>query len=326
MRNIVRGCAILILIACAVSIAACGSDRTTGKKSSGDPSPEPSPAAPATPSSSQSSSAVSFIAFGDWGDESDEQVDVADAIGRYCVDEACDFIVTLGDNFQDEGVTSTDDPLWQTIYRDVYGDLDIPFYATLGNHDVEGNVQAEIDYSDVDSSWHMDGEDYSFARPEDSGEPVIEFFIINAGDDEYQQGEEAWLEDALAASSATWKILVMHKPILSNGDEHGDTSLENGERLIEDICGKIDLVLSGHDHIFSYLVGKNQNFDVDCDVEQLVIGTGGGDPYDFDPDDARAVKTGAFSGFGWFEAKADSLLFRMIDTNDDVFYTNTWEK
>jgi hypothetical protein len=162
--------------------------------------------------------------------------------------------------------------------------------------------------------------------PAGSTTPVAEYFIINSGDDEYDAAEETWLEGALAASTATWKFLISHKPILSNGGEHGDTSMSNGENLINDICGKIDIVLSGHDHIFSYLTGKSTEFDADCTIKQLVIGTGGSDTYTFNASDPRAIKTASINGFGWFEATANQLNFKMIKSDGTVFYETTWSK
>lgn len=267
---------------------------------------------------------VAFIAFGDFGDESDGQMDVARAMKKYCAENKCDFVVTLGDNFQDAGVESVNDPLWKSTYRDVYSDVGLPFYASLGNHDVKGSISAQIEYSKVDSSWHMDGEYYSLKRPPASETPTVEFFIINTGNNSYDRDERSWLKKIISESKARWKILISHKPIISNGDVHGDNEIEDGDDLISDICKKVDLVLSGHDHIFSHLKGKSREFHVGCEVEQLVIGTGGGYQYGFDSDDARAIKSGAFSGFGWFEAKQTSLLFKMIDKNGKLFYTKEW--
>ena len=45
------------------------------------------------------------------------------------------FVVLLGDNFYEDGVASVDDPQWQTKFEDPYANIDLPFYAVLGNHD-----------------------------------------------------------------------------------------------------------------------------------------------------------------------------------------------
>lgn len=268
---------------------------------------------------------VSFVSFGDWGDGSTRQRAVANAIGTYCWNWRCEFVVTLGDNFYQRGVEDVKDSLWKKRYRDVYGRLNLPFYASLGNHDVMGNMQAQIDYSTIDTSWHMPAEYYSFAFPKDSQTPVVEVFVINTGDFEFQGDEEAWLSDAIAGSHATWKLLAMHMPIISNAYEN-DNYIVNGDRLISNICGKVDLVLGGHVHIFSHLSGKNRNYDESCVLEQLVIGTGGSGTFDFDPSDPRAHASASINGFGWFQATHGELLFRMIDKDNDVFYETSWHK
>jgi 3',5'-cyclic AMP phosphodiesterase CpdA len=65
-------------------------------------------------------------------------------------------------------------------------------------------------------------------------------------------GEEAtaqlaWLDEALPASSARWKVAILHHPVYSSG-RHG-----SGQRLREVleprlVAGGIDVVFTGHDH------------------------------------------------------------------------------
>src|SRR5436190_6059152 len=93
---------------------------------------------------------VQFFAMGDWGSGSSNESDVAHAAGSFCASETCDFGLFLGDNFYDVGVSGVDDPQWKSKFEDVYSDpsfASLPFFAVLGNHDHEGNAQAEIDYT-----------------------------------------------------------------------------------------------------------------------------------------------------------------------------------
>ncbi len=259
---------------------------------------------------------ASFVAFGDWGSGDENQEAVAAAIGGYCGIQPCEFVLTLGDNFYDEGVESVDDPLWEEVYRDVYGSLGLPFYAVLGNHDTKGNIQAQIDYSEVDSSWHMPAAYYSFARP--SSSPFVEFFVLNS--DDLDQDQRIWLGRTLSESQAAWKILVMHHPVYSNGN-HGDDDAGNNEDLLPIICNRIDLVVSGHDHNFAYLRSDEDG----CSIEQLVIGTGGAGLRDVDEEDLRVVATGSFYGFGWFQVTPTTVTFRMIKTDGQEFYSTSFQ-
>ncbi|MDP3793224.1 MAG: metallophosphoesterase, partial [Candidatus Uhrbacteria bacterium] len=208
---------------------------------------------------------IAFITFGDWGAGTDGQRAVAKAAQQYCAQTPCEFVLTLGDNFYELGVRSTKDAKWRLFYRDIYKDLNLPFYAVLGNHDEYGNIQAQMDYAKIDNSWHMPGPYYSIPLPEGSDRPVLEIFVINNGDDLFQPDEKAWLTAALAKSRARWKILAMHKPMISNAPRGDDTSHIN-DPLTPVICGKVDLILSGHDHIFSHLKGHWNK----CAIDQLI--------------------------------------------------------
>lgn len=289
-----------------------GSGDGGGGSSSGSTSESPPPP-PGT--------GVSFLAFGDWGTGGDDQQEVASAIGSYCSRESCEFVLTLGDNFYSDGVESITDEQWQEKYREIYGSLGLPFYASLGNHDNNGDIQAQIDYSGIDSTWHMPAEEYSFVWPEGSSDPIIEVFVFNSDYPHFRDAEtQSWLREAIAASRATWKVLAMHHPIYSNGN-HGDDNQENNEFLIPIICNQIDLVVSGHDHNFEYLRSSEDG----CPIEQLVIGTGGAGLRDIDPD-ARSISAAKIHGFGWFQATSSQIVFRMIETDGTTFYSTTWEK
>lgn len=264
---------------------------------------------------------VSFLSFGDWGSGTTDQRAVADAAAKYCKAQPCEFVLTLGDNFYQFGVGSTRDRKWQTYYKDVYKNLNLPFYAVIGNHDERGSIRAQIDYGKIDPMWRMPGEYYSIKVPDAAATPIIEIFVINNGDDEFQPAEKAWLEKALSQSKATWKVLALHMPVISNG-HHGDNPSGINDTLVPVICGKVNLVLSGHDHSFSRLRGPWGA----CTIDQLIIGTGGKDLRPVNTHDSRVISTGSFYGFGWFSATPDSLTFRMIKTDGSVYYEHSWKK
>lgn len=264
---------------------------------------------------------IAFITFGDWGSGTADQKAVAKAAQQYCATSPCEFVLVLGDNFYESGVRSTRDPKWKLLYQDIYKPLNLPFYAILGNHDERGNVQAQIDYGRQDTSWHMPGRFYSVSFPQNSDTPIVEIFVINNGDDQLETDEKSWLDAALAKSRARWKILALHKPIISNG-KHGDDSGDINDALVPIICGKIDLAISGHDHNFAYLKGPWGK----CPITQLVVGTGGKEVRPVKTDDPRVIATGSFFGFGWLSASEKELQLRMIKTDGSLFYETTWKK
>lgn len=267
---------------------------------------------------------AAFITFGDWGYGTQDQRAVADAATRYCKQQPCEFVLTLGDNFYNFGVWTTRDFKWKSYYKDIYKDLNLPFYAAIGNHDERGRIQAQIDYHKVDPSWNMPGPYYSIkipSAPSAARNPVVEIFVINNGDDEFQPDEKLWLEKALKASTATWRILALHKPIISNGSR-GDDSSGINDQLVPVICGKIDIVLSGHDHFFSHLRGPWKG----CMQDQLIVGTGGKSLRRVTTEDPRTLSAGSFYGFGWISATPKMLTFKMIKTDGTAYYETSWKK
>src|SRR5688500_17980527 len=58
-----------------------------------------------------------FLVFGDWGTGTQQQKDVAEALARYAQAHAAvapaQFVVSVGDNFYESGVSGVDDPQWR---------------------------------------------------------------------------------------------------------------------------------------------------------------------------------------------------------------------
>ena len=207
---------------------------------------------------------VSFVAFGDWGTGSVYQWLVAQRIKNFCEVEPCDFVMTLGDNFYETGVSGTDDPQWEKKFKRFYGRLKIPFYASLGSHDMGGNVAAQIDYSNLSEMWRMPAEEYIISRLDRHHDPLIDLFVVNSWN--FTSEAEEWLGESIIASQASWKILVMNAPLISNATR-GEDDAGIGERLLPIICNKVQLILSGHDHLFSHLRDEIDG----CSVEQIIL-------------------------------------------------------
>mmetsp|Transcript_72565 Transcript_72565/g.206654 ORF Transcript_72565/g.206654 Transcript_72565/m.206654 type:complete len:347 (+) Transcript_72565:211-1251(+) len=93
-----------------------------------------------------------FMSIGDWGDT--EAKNVASIMGEY----SPEFILALGDNMYDNGVTSVDDPLFKELFEDQFtaDSLQVPWYVCAGNHDYYGGdagIDAEMAYSDKSDRW-----------------------------------------------------------------------------------------------------------------------------------------------------------------------------
>ena len=100
------------------------------------------------------------------------QMDVARAMGKYsaALTPKPSFVVALGDNFYTEGVQSSTDSLWTSLWKDVYlgfEALNIPWYPVFGNHDYgygSKGVQAQInryrEHTD-DDEWMFEATNYT---------------------------------------------------------------------------------------------------------------------------------------------------------------------
>lgn len=67
---------------------------------------------------------VRFLVLGDFGEHgSDQQRPVAESLGRVATYFGpLDFVLTVGDNIYDHGITDVKDPLWKRNLNDIYTD------------------------------------------------------------------------------------------------------------------------------------------------------------------------------------------------------------
>jgi hypothetical protein len=256
---------------------------------------------------------VRVVAFGDFGDGSWGQMRVARAIARLDRRQPLDFGLTLGDNFYPKGLEELSDPRWQRDWEGLYGRLGIRFYATLGNHDhyTERGVETEIQRSLRSASWCLPKPYYTFtAGP-------VQFFALDTNPimkrEPSSQEQLEWLDRALAASSARWKVVYGHHPIFSTGLD-GNMKTMIGAVLPVLKRRGADVYLAGHEHVMEYL-------KPDGDLSFFVAGAGGhavrrlGE----DGDGRRLWAAGKTPGFLVLEAEAGggSLQMSFFDAGND---------
>ncbi|MEK6478233.1 tartrate-resistant acid phosphatase type 5 family protein [Catalinimonas sp. 4WD22] len=208
---------------------------------------------------------LGFLIIGDWGREgSAEQYATAAELARQAEYKQADFIISTGDNFYDNGVESTRDPLWQISYERVYHQpaLQIPWYCILGNHDYRQSTSAQILYTRQSKRWHMPSRYYSeYMKVSENSDVHFIFTDTTPFIGEYWETEDhpevlmqkpeeqlIWLEQTLAESKAKWKIVVGHHPVFSSSPMHGDTEelVTHFLPLFEEYG--VDAYLCGHEH------------------------------------------------------------------------------
>jgi tartrate-resistant acid phosphatase type 5 len=276
---------------------------------------------------------LNFIVFGDWGRNGElDQLYVATQMGIAAGEMQAKFIISVGDNFYENGVSSVNDPQWQSSFESVYTapSLQVPWWVALGNHDYRGDCDAQIAYARVNRRWNMPARYFIRTERIDAG-TTVDFFYLDttpmvksyrheAGYREHVRTQDtdkqlAWFKAALAASTAPWKIVIGHHPIYSGGGifGHGDTP-----ELIENILpllapNKVQAYFNGHDHNLQHLQAGTVNmFDSGAGSKVRPV---------FDTKYTKFAE--ARSGFTAVALQADKMDLQMIDDAGKVLYTTS---
>jgi predicted MPP superfamily phosphohydrolase len=205
-----------------------------------------------------------FLAIGDWGRNGEErQSETAEQMGEWARSHPNDFVISVGDNFYPEGVASDRDPLFHYSFENIYTahSLHCDWYVVLGNHDWEGNTDAQISYSKVSRRWNMPALYYTREFKLKQGKVLFVMidtdpFLFDAKND-YTDKQLKWINETLknAGSDVKWKIVVGHHPTYTVGPRitNYDTVTMRAKltKTLED--NKVDIYLSGHDHSLQHL-------------------------------------------------------------------------
>lgn len=226
----------------------------------------------ADPKCASEAPCMRFYVVGDTGWQNEDKVSVITSMVEKARVDPPGFVLMLGDNFYRSGVTSVRDEQWLTHFERSFAapELAVPFRPVLGNHDHKGNVQAQVEYSSVNPRWRMDGHYYAFTERV-SPNWQVDFFMLDTNPiqakDDAAKPQIRWLEDKLANSTARWKIVAGHHPIVSGGH---NGSAENLRDAIEPLLQKygVDIYMAGHDHDLQLLHVPNST------CLQLVSGAG----------------------------------------------------
>ncbi|HQZ23217.1 MAG TPA: metallophosphoesterase [Thermoflexales bacterium] len=188
-----------------------------------------------------------FAVIGDYGYDGQPEADVAALVKTWTPD----FVVTTGDNNYDTGSAATIDANIGKHYHEFiapytggYGAGSASgnrFWPATGNHDYYSTppLQPYLDYFTLPGN----------ERYYDVRKGAAHFFFLDT-EDMVTNGaitttQAVWLQNALALSSARWKIVVLHHPPYSSGS-HGNTPLMQWPFETWGATA----IFAGHDHIY----------------------------------------------------------------------------
>ena len=273
---------------------------------------------------------LNFLVFGDWGRQGErDQVEVAEQMAKAARATGPKFIISVGDNFYENGVKSVTDPHWQKSFEAVYRDpaLQVPWHCILGNHDYHADCDAQIAYNQVNPRWNMPARYYQQTHRLDAA-TTADFFYLDTTpmlhafrNDPHAVAHAAtqdvakqldWLKSALAASQAQWKILFAHHPIYSGGG-HGDTPelIKNVLPLLHE--HKVQAYFNGHDHDLQHLVAGEINL--------FCSGAGSQHTPTFYTPHSKFAES--CSGFTTVSLQPEKMEVRMIDNHGITVHTAT---
>lgn len=178
-----------------------------------------------------------FVALGDVGTGNKGQLAIAKVMDNYFQQRPFALVLLTGDNIYEDGEIARVGGTFERPYR-FLRQQGVPFYAVLGNHDVRTNNGIDqVNYS----AFNMQGRYYTFTKN------IVQFFALDTNKNASWSEQMNWLENSLARSTATWKIVFGHHPLYSSG-VHGSSP-----KLIEKLSPLfarygVQLYLNGHDH------------------------------------------------------------------------------
>jgi tartrate-resistant acid phosphatase type 5 len=279
-------------------------------------------------------SGVKSMVIGDWGRKGHVNLKAnAFMMNEVACRVSINFILTTGDNFYSNGVNNTDDSHWNRSFENIFtGECLtlIPWFPSLGNHDVRGNTDAQIAYSNESTRWNMPATYYDYWVEEDSvsvhfiavdtspfvdsyhddpSNSQMDFHVSNAD----TTRQLAWLDSVLGSGTPDWTVVYGHHPVYAAEGRHGET-----EELIEKFVPIFD-----HHQLDVYFCGHNHSLElIKTDTKTLYVTSGGGsNPQSRIENKPYNLFGVADAGFVLSSFAKDSLQLDFISKRGEVLYS-----
>lgn len=221
--------------------------------------------------------AYSFTVFGD----TQRNPTITGLVAKEMWARRPDFVLHMGD-VVDKGSDNTQwtDDLFLPC-RDLFSRVCV--YPCIGNH--------EANHANYYKYFALPKPEFYYTFHYNNAQ----FFVIDTNKSP-QPGDEQylWLEQELAASSATWKICYHHHPCYtSDSDDYGNTFKTGVSKLTDPKAAhliplyekhNVDIVMNGHIHLYERTHPIRQGrVDSERGIVHITSGGGGGRLEDFQP-------------------------------------------
>lgn len=268
-----------------------------------------------------------IFVIGDWGREGKHlQRELGLTMGEWAAKLQPQWIISTGDNFYPDGVTSVNDPHWSKSFTEVYDHkaLQIPWYSVLGNHDIRGNVLAQAEYNKINPIWNLPAAYYHQTMTAGDDSILFVFLDTNPFDIPYYSSatygkyvqkqdttaQKEWLDSILSVSPHRWKVVVGHHPMYTVGqraDNHNHVRASL-EYVLE--SHGVDIYLAGHEHDIQYQQPSK--------VHHFVSGAGSALRALKYPD--RATYAESVNAFLVMDFAGDKVYCAFINVNGEIIY------
>jgi 3',5'-cyclic AMP phosphodiesterase CpdA len=261
------------------------------------------------------------------------QQQTAEYMAAYATKYPLDFIVSVGDNFYDNGVTGVDDLHWTHSFENVYRDSSLfaPWYVILGNHDYRGSIEAQMAYRSPNSDrWKLPAKNYVKTWTRDGVKLAMVFIDTSPTEDQYYEEEKyrrVWQEDSAAQKAwfravmdtlkADYRVVVGHHPLYSGGKRMGaktQSHLDHWGPLFAKY--RVRTYLCGHEHDLQHITATLSGGHI---LDHVVTGAGS------EIRETGEIQEGAYEGD---QAKTVFSLsangFMTLDVHRDAAMATLW--
>jgi hypothetical protein len=278
-------------------------------------------------------SAFTVWVVGDSGNGSGQQVDVRDAMLAETGSTPPDLYIHVGDIAYNSGTETEFTNYFFGIYQGILAHT--VCWPTLGNHEgtlSDSQTQSGPYYTAyvlprmAEAGGLPSGTEayYSFDYAN------VHFVCLDSHDTDRSLGSAmlTWLEDDLTATNQNWVIAFWHHPPYSKGSHDSDDPSDSDGRLVEmrenvlpilEAAG-VDLVLSGHSHIYerSYLV--DGAYDTPTTAAGHIVDGGDGRPAG-DGAYLKALGTAGHEGAVYVVAGHGGASLGQVDVHPLMYFT-----